>query len=441
MRSVAVEARDGRVRVGREGAIDESARVGVRFLRRRLGRDDGGRVGTAFLFFELHRWYRCQPRGRRSSDVFLDSHRRTIRISIDESRVRRSLHSRSRGGGVSGCARRLPSLSSPRRSSPSRATRRGIGLWATPVSARGRRATRATRVPSRSRTDRFGAPASLPGPDGKTHCARCLGCNVVLSPPHPRRRLPRPRQRHRQAQRRSFRRGRLPRRDPRPRRGVRQDALRRPGRIQAARESGTHRRRARTRTRPSRVPIPPARARPRTMRDGASHRDRSRRSRRQLIRVSPSSWTTTLRTFLPPRRPRRRRRRGNSTTSPRRCSNPRAGTRVGTPRRRTRSRRTRVVADATRRRRLRARRRDVGLSPRRDDRHFENVYLDVDADPPRVTLIDNDGAMRPRDGISSVFLPGTRWWHVHRRGEGGGEMCCRGDPRRTTTRSSAGYRG
>ena len=37
------------------------------------------------------------------------------------------------------------------------------------------------RVPSRSRTDRFGAPASSPGPDGKTHCARCLGCNVVLS--------------------------------------------------------------------------------------------------------------------------------------------------------------------------------------------------------------------------------------------------------------------
>ena len=62
------------------------------------------------------------------------------------------------------------------------------------------------------------------------------------------------------------------------------------------------------------------------------------------------------------------------------------------------------------------------------DRHFENVYLDVDADPPRVTLIDNDGAMRPRDGISSVFLPGTRWWHVHRRGEGERRMCCRGDP-------------
>lgn len=60
MRSVAVEARDGRVRVGREGAIDESARVGVRFIRRRLGRDDGGRVGTAFLFFELRRWYRRQ---------------------------------------------------------------------------------------------------------------------------------------------------------------------------------------------------------------------------------------------------------------------------------------------------------------------------------------------------------------------------------------------
>ena len=100
MRSVAVEARGGRVRVGRGGAIDESARVGVRRLRSEARTTRGREGWHRVLFFELASLV-SPPifRSARSVGVLFlrpDTRGRAESRSNHRASVGRS-HSRSRG--------------------------------------------------------------------------------------------------------------------------------------------------------------------------------------------------------------------------------------------------------------------------------------------------------------------------------------------------------
>ena len=65
------------------------------------------------------------------------------------------------------------------------------------------------------------------------------------------------------------------------------------------------------------------------------------------------------------------------------------------------------------------------------DRHGENVLLDDSLVPSGgqavIRLIDNDGALKigPTDAVSSFLVPGTKWWRVLRNTRYGHErMCC-----------------
>ena len=272
-------------------------------------------------------------------------------------------------------------------------------------------------------------PRPPPGPDGKTHCARCLGCNVVLS--------------------------RLPTRaDASPALGNATVKLN-VGRSGAAVFRGVTLDRGAVfvkmlcgvpggyRQHENLGPTPatckdadptfPCPDNPGAIGHGrcaTAHLTAVDRIARDanLSRVSPPSWSATLRTFLP---------RGDIDDAggaklndvPAQMFEPAAGVPVvellgGGPGldERAWALMRRVDGDSV----LAAATWDFLLGE--TDRHFENVYLDVDADPPRLTLIDNDCTMRPRDGISSVFLPGTKWWNVYRRDKGERRMCCRGDP-------------
>ena len=272
-------------------------------------------------------------------------------------------------------------------------------------------------------------PRPPPGPDGKTHCARCLGCNVVLSR-LPTRADASPALDNATVKLNVGRSGAAVFRGVTPDRGAVfvKMLCGVPGGYRQHENLGPT-----PETCKDADPTFPCPHTPGALGHGrcaTAHLTAIDRVARDanLSRVSPSSWTTTLRTFLP---------RGDLDDAggaklddvPAQMFEPARGVPVlellaGGPGldERAWSLMRRVDGDSV----LAAATWDFLLGE--TDRHFENVYFDVDADPPRVTLIDNDGAMRPRDGISSVFLPGTRWWHVHRRGEGERRMCCRGDP-------------